>query len=448
MPVPSLDPHPAIRDGSAPPVTSASLWGGKRLTRTDKAIAGCLTLLVILLSVVPVSPVGTDALSLRSPAPGALAAILFPIALAIDRVITSPVPLLVLLVGAGLAGTFLRVAMLGRAQEREDAAVRKGATTPLVAGSCRFVRGRVEPLDAADVVLEVDIEQTVENFYDKKAATWSHQWTERARRTSVHPFCLARDTGNDIYVESPKSVLVIDTLKTSHAQDRPEHRVLSAVVRRGQEVYVYGTLESDFHAHAGAGYRGAAEVWTLRGPKRGPMLVATDAIGDRYFGRIAHHRVVGTVFGVVFLLYNVIVTLPFFLATIFGVHTSATVTFVQGCEHPYKLKREEPMLTLRAADGSTWSQDVEFSVCRKAKGDLEARTSVAVPVMRTFDWAPASYVGNFPTLPAALYVGGYLSAVAFAVCVFSHRESFAWYDKRKIRETAEGRWDGVTPPNA
>jgi hypothetical protein len=352
----------------------------------------------------------------------------------------------VLGLGAGslIVFFFLRARSLVRAQEREHALLHDGAEKPLTIGSARVVKGRVEVDGADDVAVGVEITQVVRN-HTSKGNRW-HTWEEAYRRVRSKPFYLVRGDGQTVYVEPGESALVVDSLETKYPTDMPIGRVRWADVRREEIFYAYGDLVEGLHPRAQEGYRGGPG-WMLRRPPSGRMLLATEAIRDRYKGRVSFLRRAGLFLAVTFCALHAVFTAPFVAASLFGTHTTAEVT--SSGQYMTRTKGNTTThywITVRADDGFTLKEYVErdlYDVLANAK----ARGPVTVPLLRVGSWEGACFVGDQPYVYGAwVFFGTVGLVITLLVMRFTYTTSFAWYDRKKVNEHGgPGHWDKTGP---
>jgi hypothetical protein len=355
----------------------------------------------------------------------------------------------------GLGWGVVIVAMLGNAfrlrrlQAHENAYMHERATWRLSPGPSRVVHGRVQ-VEGADVAVEVDIHQRVENRTSKNAR-W-HIWKESFRQMRARTFNLAHRDGATILVEEEgNDVFVVDSLTTAYPQDKPSMRVRSATVRQDEEVFVYGDLHG---GPSGGAYRGGS-TFVLRPPRGKRILVATEAMRDRYRQRVRHLSRAGLLLAVLFCVVHVVVTMPFVLAAALGKEETATVinarTYVthgKGGPHTHYV------MTARASDGFTLEGEVSRWVYASASRSVSAREPLTVPMVRTSDWQWASYLGSEAHISiVALLFGIVFAITATAIALERYRYKLAWYDRKTLVEHGgSDHWietrtvDGRGPP--
>ncbi len=346
--------------------------------------------------------------------------------------------------GSFIAFLVLRARALQKMQEREHALLQEGADKALLPGPARVVKGRVE-LDGGDgIAVGVDNRQAVKN-HPSRNGKW-HTWEEVSRTVHAVPFYLVRDDGQSVYVEVSEAALVVDALETKYPIDLPSLRVRSADVRRGERFFAYGDLVEGMHPRGGDAYRGGSG-WILRAPPGGRLLLATDAIRDRYVGRIAFLREWAAWLALAFCGLHAVFTLPFVADSLFG--TRATATLADLGTYVTRSKGHTTthyVLTARAADGFTLKDQVSSTVYDEAQR-AQSRGIVVVPIIRVGNWEGASFLGDEPYVYGSWVVLGIAgAAVTLLLMRFAYPFSYAWYDRAKLGERGgTGHWNETRP---
>jgi len=337
---------------------------------------------------------------------------------------------------------------LSRLQEHEHATLYVRAARILAPGPSRVVRGRVE-VDGEDVAIEIDVVQNVVDHTNKNSR-W-HEWVESSRRSVARPFRLTREDGRSVLVEPDENLLVVDALTTTYPIDQPRFRTRSAVVRSGEEVYVYGDLHE---GDAGGAYRGGA-AFRLRPPRGGRMLVATEAMRDRYRGRIRYLRRCGLGIGALFVLLHGIFTRAFLVTAILGTHATATITstrtyLTSGKHGPVP----HYVITARADDGLMIEGEVQRDVYDRADYARATGADRTIPILRVAGSPGASCLGNEPSVHLLVIILGVAAAALSTILALTQYDRrFAWYDRKAVSEEGgSGHWvetrrsDGAGPP--
>jgi hypothetical protein len=333
-----------------------------------------------------------------------------------------------------------------RRARREELAMLDGAGARLRPGPRRMVRGRVERAASADqdAPVEVDIVEMVHD-HTSKQSRW-HTWEETTRHVRAESFRLIRDDGTGVLVEPGQDVLVVDSLTSSYPQNRPLHRIRSAIIAHGAEVHVYGDLHRIATANDGP-YRGSGTEFALRPPRGRPMLIATQSLRERHDGVLQMLRrwLIALVCGYAFV--HALVTLPFLVTSGFHTDTEAyvqsarieTVRGKNGVSYRY-------LVTVSTEDGFVLrDQQIShgaYSEIERRGGKSYTKNRVAVPILRTFDSEALSFVGTEPSVLTFLPVSALLLGLLFGVIAFFHcRSKLAWYDMSKVTEPgASGHW--------
>ena len=334
--------------------------------------------------------------------------------------------------GGFIAWMFVRARQLSKLQDHENTYMHERATWRLVSGPSRVVHGRVAVDDSSGIAVEIDVHQSVQN-HTSKNHRW-HTWNEIFRQTQARPFKLERDDGQLVLVEPGNDVLVVDGLPRPSPMASDSQRVRSAKVMHGADVFVYGDL---FDGASGGAYRGG-NAFVLRPRPGGRLLVATEAMRDRYRERIGFLRKAAAVVLVLFCLVDAFM-LPFVAACTFGKQVTAEVPhrrhFVTYGKHG-PIQHYE--LTGTAPGAFSVSQEVPLTTYNDTAQPAE------IPMVRTSDLAWASYLGTEPTLPIPLFVIGFvIEAISVLVVLTRYGDKRAWYDRKRLNEMGgPGHWRG------
>jgi hypothetical protein len=331
-------------------------------------------------------------------------------------------------------GMLWQARRLSRLQKQDDA-IADNRGESLSAGPSRVVHGRVE-VDGDAVAIEIDVVQSVTDYTTKNGR--SHDWTETSRRVTVRPFRLTRDDGRMVLVEPDDGVLVVDDLAKSYPSDRPRERVRSAVVRAGERVHVYGDV---LETPGGGAYRGGP-MFTMHRPRRGRLLVATDAIRGRYRDRIRSLCGFGVASALLFCFLHAMSTVPF-VATMVGARETATIIDM----HDWRTRTKGGFirhysLTAAASDGFELTSEVPEATYAWAQNARLAGNDATVPIRRAGHWPRASCLGDEPNVSMVAIVPATVVAVMLGVfALFHYSRQSPWYDRRTLVETGgSGHW--------
>ena len=344
-------------------------------------------------------------------------------------------------VGVGLGGAAAAAAMLLEAralaarQAHEHDFIVARSERPLHVGPGRVVHGVVETEDNSDVAVRVEITQVVSDRTGK-GEQW-HFWNEVSRGVRAAPFYLVQDGGEVVYAQPDDAVLVVDMLETEYPQDRPRERLRCATVPRGARVHAYGDLHAGRHARAGGGaYRSGAGIGLVLRPPRGArMLLATDALEDRYAGRIAFLRPWSRAFALLWIVLAAVVNGPFVAASLFGRHEEAALTAHREYDTSSKGKTTtHHMLTVVSADGFALEAEVARPTYEAVVAADSGRSILALPIVRTGTSPGASFLGQASESGAALFVSWVLLGGALVMLALMYRLHFAWYDTPRLDE--------------
>lgn len=191
--------------------------------------------------------------------------------------------------------------------------------------------------------------------------------------------------------------------------------VRTAALERGTRIVAYGALRRERHDFAG--YRGGAEGWTLRSPARGRLLLADEALGNRYDDRITVLQRFLRIAAPTWLVFHALCTSAFLVGTFTGTHTITYVT-------EWTFGSPE-LLHTRTEDGLELDTTLKVSIATA----LHEESVAIVPLLRS-PWRSACYVGGQGWTSGPAILGGLLAALV-ALGVLRHRlgQATPWYDR-------------------
>ncbi|MCC6521941.1 MAG: hypothetical protein IT373_04710 [Polyangiaceae bacterium] len=181
-----------------------------------------------------------------------------------------------------LVGALRRARRHGRTARSEERSFDPEAM--LVAGDV-VVTGRVEYAEGAELAVRVEVVQS--GTESESSGSWSHSWTERARRVRVHPFYLRLASGERVRVEPADDALLVDALDGMVLVNRTE-RIRTAELSPGEQVFVRGTLGRGADPE-GERYR-SGRALVLRATPGHRMLVSSEPLGARFRKRQRTYR--------------------------------------------------------------------------------------------------------------------------------------------------------------
>ncbi len=314
--------------------------------------------------------------------------------------------------------------------QRHDHELIQDRGQALAAGPSHVVHGRVE-VDGDAPAIEIDVVQRVTNHASKNACT--HDWTETSRRVTSRPFRVVRNDGVMVLVQPDDDVLVVDALSTTYPDDRPMERVRSAVVRVGEKVHVYGGLAEA----PGGAYRGGA-AFVMQPPRGGRLLVATDALRDRYRDRVRSLCGFGLASALLFCFLHAAYTAPVVAMLVFPTHETATVTDARewqtrsknGLTHHY-------VLTATASDGFRVTGEVPAAAYASVQSARLADKAPTIPILRVGTWERASRLGDEVSVNLAVLYFGFIIATMITVMALMHHQPASALvrpqDRRRVR---------------
>lgn len=328
------------------------------------------------------------------------------------------VTLLGLALGAFLVGVVVHMRRLTAARERERAQL--ATSRPLAASPHAVLSGTIVTQGTA-----IPVRATL---HERRSEVDVSGWSEQRREVIAEPFDLETDTGM-VRIEPGSDLLVAAELdEVSYGMGT---RSRSAVLEHGTKVIAYGSLQRERHAFAG--YRGGAEGWTLRAPRRASagsarLLLADAALATRYDARIAVLRRFSLVALPLWLAFHALFSSAFLVASFTGTQTRTHLVDWTLAEpgvgklpflHHYRIET-------RTDDGLT----LESRVVPELADFLRYQDVESLPLLRS-SWPAACYVGG-EAWTAAPAVGGAMLATLIALLMLRarYRQVTPWYDRR------------------
>jgi hypothetical protein len=303
-----------------------------------------------------------------------------------------------------------------------------------------------------DVAVSLQLDQLVDN-HRTKAREW-HTWTEVSRSVRASPFYLIMDDGTPVYVEPGENVTVAADLEASRCEfpeKKPSWRFRHVEVRRGERWYAFGDLQRASHPRAGSAYRdGASGIgWVLRAPQDGRVLVATEAIRQRYEERIGALRGWAASLAALFTVAHLIFTVPFLAAALFADRQTATVVGEREYKTPNRGggSSRHYELRVRTDDGFTFAREVCKTTYEDARREGSEDAPVRVPIVRYGRSPAASFLGEEALFPNLwLFLGPFVEGMLLLLAVVRYREGMPWYDRRNVVEAVQGgHWVETRP---
>ena len=326
-----------------------------------------------------------------------------------------------------IATCFLRAAHRIKVAQRAEASI-GGEIRPLVEGEDVVLFGTVRHLEDRDVAVKVSVRQTGREA--ESSGSWSHSWIEIDREIVVAPFLLELAGGQLVRIAPPKNVEVADTLDQKVWIDR-NHRVLSAELVPGEQIYARGRLERSDIAVPSSAYRDVKWGWGLV-PADGQMLLSSEPLGVGLRQRATFHKWYGQC--AIFFLIATQLSLVFFHQRALGDTVPATITN----KHYYTSTDSEGDTSHHhvirvSAHVVLTDPDVEIGGSDYASVD----EGITVPVRRgsADNWD----LGASPTLN--WIHGGVVAVATFAFwCIYlaRRRSSRPWF-RRKVNDNGTGR---------
>lgn len=320
---------------------------------------------------------------------------------------------------ATLVGALLRRARSALLAHRARRAMAE--ETPEELGDTCVVAGTVAYAANESLAARVEIDQ--DGAEQEGSGGWSHSWKEVSRRLAVAPFYVVRPNGSRIRVEPTELAQLVDDLD-GKILVRRDRRVVSAELTPGETIWVVGRFALGADPEKPTHYRGGPTS-VVRPPARGPMLLSSKPLDDRYRARARLHGWFAAAHLVLFLACAWFAW-PF-LDRARGVTSTGVVTETSA--------RTDD-------DGDTTGWDVTFSANgRLWENVLEDQVAVGASVpIRAGKYSVQ--IGERATVSYGLLwllAGAALLALFYR---FSAKESLPWY-RRKVAETGSGRLEPV-----
>ena len=292
----------------------------------------------------------------------------------------------------------------------------------LIEGSEVVLSGIVRHFEDHQVAVKVSVSQT--GTEAEMSGSWSHSWIEIDREITLAPFLLELSNGQKVLVDPPNNVDVADALDQKVWIDR-NHRVLSAELVPGEQIYARGRLERSDQATASGAYRDVTWGWTLRA-SAGQMLLSSEPLGRGLRERARFHRG-AAVLGITLLLASQL-TLVWFYSRLAGTTETATVT-------------DESWYQTTDTDGDRTNhyavhvrrESVEVS--GSDYGGFHTGQSVAIRYASEDNWE----LGASPTITwwHGLIIAG--AAIVFWIYYWLRRASSRPWFRRRVKESGSGR---------
>jgi hypothetical protein len=243
------------------------------------------------------------------------------------------------LIGLVLGSLFL-TAVVGEWRARARAAALRraieGQIGPLAPGDC-VLKGTIETDDPEGRAIAIELLQFGADHHSSQGLF--HTWTEVARRVDARPFYLRLEDGRLVRVEPDARAFVVDALDGVKRTDLNQ-RMRSAEVRRGDHVFVIGTLVEGFdpRAQIDGGYRGAnGKSLVVRAPRGRSMLVSTEVPTQRHLRKEGFHGNWALGIAALLLMVHGLAFGNFYLLAFTGTPVDATVTELARRYHRNKI---------------------------------------------------------------------------------------------------------------
>ena len=294
-----------------------------------------------------------------------------------------------------------------------------GAAPVLVEGADVVLRGVVRFHEGRAVAVKVSVHQEGREY--DAAGEWAHRWTEVKREVIAEPFVLELDSGERVLVTPPKHVDLADALDHVVWCDRA-HRIRSAELRAGEQIFVRGRLERSDRAAAGAAYRDTQWGWALV-PSDNQMLLSSEPFGVGLRQRARFHRRAAAV--AIVMLVAMQASLVTFYDRLIG--ETVNVEFSRGPEFSY--------LTIR---GET------FEIAPGQYNRLHARSTIPIRIGGESNWelGTAATIGVWHAVTIAA------GALAFWGLYNLRRARTRPWFRRRLDHAGHGRLPDPPSPTA
>lgn len=349
----------------------------------------------------------------------------------------------VFVVGFVLLGGLFAIALFGEWRARRRAAALRraveGKIGPLAVGEC-VLKGTIETDDPEGRAIAIELLQTGKTFNTKNGI--GHTWTETARRVDARPFYLRLEDGRAVRVEPDQRVFVVDTLDGARRTEFNQ-RVRSAEVRKGDHVFVIGSLVEGYdpRAQVEGGYRGAkGKSLVLRAKNGRSMLVSTEVPTQRHVRREGFHGNWALVFALAMLLVHGLGFGRFLLLATTGTHVTASVTDRTREYHRTKNGGFYSYhLSARYENVSGHMVTVDDEISLNAFLSDETAQGARVPFVVSTSSSRIAQVGTEPGVSVLAVIFATLASLLLGTIYWaSVRGTRPWYEQKRVVEHGSG----------
>ncbi|MFO0559930.1 MAG: hypothetical protein U0269_18060 [Polyangiales bacterium] len=349
----------------------------------------------------------------------------------------------VFVVGFIMLGGLFAIAVFGEWRARRRAAALRraveGKIGPLAPGEC-VLKGTIETDDPDGRAIAIELLQTGQTYNTKNGV--GHTWSETARRVDARPFYLRLEDGRAVRVEPDQRVFVVDTLDGTRRTEFNQ-RVRSAEVRKGDHVFVIGTLVEGYdpRAQVEGGYRGAkGKSLVVRAKTGRTMLVSTEVPTERHVRREGFHGNWALVFALAMLLVHGIGFGRFLLLATTGTPVTAAAT--ERTREYHRTKNGgyySYHLTARYENVSGHMVTVNDEISLNAFISDDTMPGARVPFVVSTASSRIAQVGSEPGVSVLAVIFSTMASLLLAgVYAATVKSTRPWYEQKRVVEHGSG----------
>ena len=160
------------------------------------------------------------------------------------------------------------------------------------------LHGYVEYAPDQEHAMSVTIEQ--DGTESESSGSWTVNWNERSRKTTVAPFIVVHQTGERVRVVPGADARLEHDVIAKTERTSVNHRRRTAEIVEGADVWVTGILHKEISADAAGSYRGGRS-WVMRASRGDPMVVSTLTPERRFVRDMKVARRLAVLFALTFI---------------------------------------------------------------------------------------------------------------------------------------------------
>ena len=299
---------------------------------------------------------------------------------------------------------------------------------PLALGAT-VVQGMVECAEGTTETLRIEVEQDGTEL--ENSGIWSHQWTETSRRALVHPFYLRHASGARIRVNAREDVMLIDDMSGVIRVDLAK-RIRVAELVPEKQIFAVGELRkaTDSEGARVGSNRDQSLGYVLDPPRKGPMLLSSESLGQRFARREGFHQDWGKIIVMATIAFHLMMV-PYHARMLTGRVVDARVTQMQELGQDDDLSHYR--ITMQSGHGRTLSTELPYF----HRPRLQVGSMVRVRDVQS--WPEAVAMGPLATARSTAHFGALLFVLLAGLYSWRTRMTLAWYERKKLVDTGNGR---------